>query len=348
MVFSIQNVTSQEGDTSKIKILEIQKEQIILQEKEALKNEVKTINKQLENKEINEDEAKVLKEDIAKKRALNIENRIAIIDNKIALLERNDDGVLVLNKKDSLTPVSIEIGIGAKSRDNDYVFGMLIQDKRPKKIKYDHRTTSKLIVAFGLNNTLIDNQSLDNSPYKIGASKFFEIGWAWRTRVFKNSNFLRLNYGLSFQFNGLKPTGNQYFVSNNGQTELQEFEHDLKKAKFRMDNLVFPIHFEIGPSKVRKTDNSIRYSNTKKFRFGFGGYAGFNLNTRQKLKYEIEGENVKDKLKRNYNTNNFVYGLSAYTGFGDTMLYLKYDLNPIFKNALIEQRNISLGLRFHL
>ena len=115
-----------------------------------------------------------------------------------------------------------------------------------------------------------------------------------------------------------------------------------------MDNLVFPVHFEFGPSKVKKTEQSIRYSTYKKFKFGIGGYGGFNLGTRQKLKYEIDGDKVKDKIKRDYNTPNFIYGLSTYAGFGDTTIYLKYDLNPIFKDALVEQHNISLGLRFHL
>ena len=30
------------------------------------------------------------------------------------------------------------------------------------------------------------------------------------------------------------------------------------------------------------------------------------------------------------------------------LLYVKYDLNPIFKNAAVDQRNVSLGLRFDL
>jgi hypothetical protein len=81
---------------------------------------------------------------------------------------------------------------------------------------------------------------------------------------------------------------------------------------------------------------------------GLGGYGGFNLGTRQKLKYERDGDRVKDKLKRDYNTSNLIYGLSAYAGFGGTTLYMKYDLNPIFKDALVEQNNISLGLRFDL
>lgn len=346
ILLGVQNLSAQEEGKSKIEILKNHKEQAVFEEKEALKKEVKIINKRLESKEINDEEAKNLKRQVANKHALNIENKTIIIENKIALIERN--GIDTLEGENNVIKLSkIVIGIGAKE-DNDYIFGIKIQDNSPKKIKYDYRTQSDLIITFGLNNALIDNQSFDDSPYQIGGSRFFELGWAWRTRVFKNSNFLRINYGLSFQFNGLKPKDNQYFVAIGNKTELQNFEYDLKKSKLRMDNLVFPIHFEIGSSKVKKTEHTIRYSTHKQFKFGFGGYAGFNLSTRQKLKYKIDNKKIKDKIKRDYNTSNLIYGLSFYAGYDNTMLYLKYDLNPIFKNADVEQHNISLGLRFHL
>ena len=70
------------------------------------------------------------------------------------------------------------------------------------------------------------------------------------------------------------------------------------------------------------------------------------MSTRQKLKFEDDGEDVKQKLKAGYNTNNFIYGLSAYVGYGDISLYAKYDLNTIFKDNPTEQRNVSLGVRW--
>ena len=141
---------------------------------------------------------------------------------------------------------------------------------------------------------------------------------------------------------------NQYFVLNGDQTELETFAFDLNKSKLRVDNLVFPVHFEFGPSKLRKSEEKIRYDIDNQFRFGIGGYGGFNMGVRQKLKYRIDGARVKDKLNRDYNVSNLVYGLSAYAGVGGTLLYIKYDLNPLFEDALVEQRNISLGLRFDL
>ena len=345
-LFMAQQTIAQEEYQSKMDKLEKQKERITVQEKDALKIEVEEINKRLAKGDITAEEAELLKTEAATNRALNIENRLAIIDNQVRLLERNKGVLLPSVANDSTGPNAIEIGVWV---DGEPAESFLFKDKALKRdLKYDQRTSSDFVLAIGLNNALIDNQSLNDSPYKVGGSRFFEMGWQWRTRVFQNTNFLRFNYGFSFQFNGLKPIDNQFFVSNGNETELQEFPLELDKSKLRMDNLVFPMHFEFGPSKVRKTEKSLRYNIDKSFRFGIGGYGGLNIGTRQKLKYSENGDRIKDKLKRDYNTNNFIYGLSAYAGFGGVQLYMKYDLNPIFKDAAIEQRNISLGLRFDL
>ncbi|MEL6916725.1 MAG: hypothetical protein AAFO99_03240, partial [Bacteroidota bacterium] len=275
------------------------------------------------------------------------ENRIAIVDNEIALLERNNGEPLTIKEWDS-TATRIQLSMDIIEKDGSST--VFKEEWRWRKdTKYDRRTYSDLVIAIGLNNAVIEGESLGDSPYRVGGSRFFEMGWAWRTRVFRNTNFLRLNYGFSFQFNGLKPKDNQIFVVNGNQTELEEFEFNLRKSKFRMDNLVFPVHFEFGPSKFRETEQNIRYSLDRQFRLGIGGYGGFNIGTRQKLKYDdANGNRIKEKLRRDYNTSDFVYGLSAYIGVEGVLLYAKYDLSPIFEDAAVEQRNISLGFRFDL
>lgn len=344
LTFLAQSAYGQKEYEKKIETLKVQKEKIAEQEKEALKLEVQAINERLNKGAITFGEAQRLKEEAAVKRAKNIEERVAIVENQISLLERNEGKTLILLEADTLANDQVRVGLNIDGRPVFNIFS----DQWRRNIKYDRRTYSDFVFAIGLNNALIDGQSLDESPYKIGGSRFFEMGWQWRTRVFKNTNFMRFNYGVSFQFNGLKPDDNQYFVQNGNQTELQEFDVELDKSKFRMDNLVFPVHIEFGPSKYHEHKNKFRYSLDNQFRLGLGGYAGFNLGTRQKLKYQRDGERVKDKLKRDYNTSNLIYGLSAYAGFEGVLLYVKYDLNPIFKDAVVEQRNISLGLRFDL
>ncbi|MBT8264246.1 MAG: hypothetical protein KJN75_02815 [Muriicola sp.] len=346
--FLAQCLSAQTTVEQQIDSLRQQKELVTSLEKEALKKEVEEIVQRQKNGEITMEEAREMKQEVAKKRALNIENKHAILDNTIALLERNNGESLV--DSDSSSDISkIEIGFGAKDPDNNMLFGVQYSDgKKKRPVKFDRRTYSDLVVAFGINNAITEGQSLNDSPYELGGSRFFEIGVGWRTRVFKNSNFLRVGYGFSLQYNGIKPKDNQYFVANGSETVLEPFDTDLSKSKLRVDNFVIPLYLEFGPSKVTRSETKIRYSLRNQFRIGIGGYGGFNFRTMQKLKYNRNGERVKDKLKRGYNTNDLVYGLSAYMGFDGVLLYAKYDLNPLFKNATVDQRNISLGLRFDL
>jgi len=321
----------------RIEFLEQTKEQIINEEKDALKIQLESINRRLEGGTVTEAEAADMKQNAAEQRALNIENKLAIVDNKIELLKRNG-----VSEEDQL----LVVGLGTNSATGESLFGINFTNVPEHKRRYDRRTKSELIFSFGLNNVIGDNQSLNDSPYKIGGSRYAEIGLGWKTRVFKESNWLRIKYGVSFQFNGLKAEDNQFLVDTGAQTELQEFPLDLTKSKFRMDNVVIPVHFEFGPSKKIEKENYFRYSTYNKFRVGLGGYAGLNLGARQKLKFKDEGEDVKQKLKANYNTNNFIYGLSGYIGFSQISLYAKYDLNTVFKNDPINQRNVSLGIRW--
>ncbi|MCF6308009.1 MAG: hypothetical protein L3J09_08650 [Flavobacteriaceae bacterium] len=318
-----------------IKTLESNKEKIIEEEKEALKKEVEAINLQLENEEITQTESDELKSKAAEKHALNIENRVAIVENKIELRIRNNNDTISYKDKNILLLRSFEDG---------EVFSVSYNAHK----KYDRRTTSRLVVAVGFNNLITEGESFNDTEIKIGGSRFFELGWAWKTRVFKDSNWLRIKYGFSFTWDGLKPEDNQYYVDTGEETVLQVHSQNLDKAKLRVDKLIFPVHFEFGPSKKKEHPNYFRYSTRRQFKYGIGGFAGFKLSSRQKLKYSQDGSNKKEKIKASYNTNSVVYGLSSYVGWGWTALYIRYELNPIFKNNPIDQRNVSMGLRFDM
>ncbi|HET8838965.1 MAG TPA: hypothetical protein VFM82_08255, partial [Flavobacteriaceae bacterium] len=255
----------------------------------------------------------------------DIEDKLNIIDSRIALLEREE----------------------GDDKDIRVVIGYNFLNKKEKETETNSghstptRTTSSPFIAFGLNNAVPENGSLNDSPYKIGGSRFFEIGYEFTTNL---SSFMRVKYGLAFQFNGLKPDNNQFFVQDGEQTYLAEYPLQLNKSKFRNDNIVLPLHFEFGKSEIKGGKNGY-YSTEDHFKIGIGGYAGLNLNSVQKLKYEENGHKQKSKLKKNYNTTNFIYGLSAYIGYNWYALYVKYDLNPIFTDNLVEEHNVSIGVR---
>jgi hypothetical protein len=336
LAFITQHVNAQQDSVKinnnqvKIEALLKEKEKVESEEKEQLKAEVEAINQRLEKNEITQEEATQLKKEAAEKRALNIENRLAIIDNQIALLARNNS---IATKSEFKVLESPPLQKIDKNVEKEYSYGS--------------RTYDDVIFAIGFNNALIDGQDINDSPYKLGGSGFVELGYAWTTRVFKNSGFLYIKYGASIQWNKLNIKDNQYFVRTGDLVELETFPLDLDKAKFRTTNLVFPVHLQFGPGRTKTvTKNNttiVRYSN---FRVGIGGYAGFSIGHMQKLKYEDGGDRVKDKQKGDFNVNEFIYGVSGYIALGDVAVYVKYDLNPIFRNQAVDQNNISVGLRF--
>ena len=325
------------NNSFKIETLQDLKKSIAEEEKELLKAEVEIINQRLDNGEITRDKAEELKKEAANKHALNIENRIAIIDNKIELLKRNDSDYQDGDENENT--ISIAIGAGEK--------GIKIKGKN-KPPKYDIRTTNDLLFAIGLNNAIIDGKGLDKSPYEVLGSGFVELGWNWKTRLLKESNFIRVKYGFAFQWNKLNIKDNQYFERDGNVTSLEDFPVELHQSQFRVTNLVLPVYFEFGPSKKIEKETHIRYINADNFKFGIGGYAGFNIGTQHKLRYKEQGDFVKQKIRTDYNSSDFVYGVGAYIGIGDLSLYGKYDLNTIFKDQAVDQHNVSLGLRFDI
>ena len=244
MLCCLQQIQAQEDYQKKVSELREQRELVAKQEKEALKEEINKIEARLENGEITREEAQALKEAAAERRALNIENRQAIIDNEIELLQRNEGDVIGM--QDSVSRKKEKtIVIEYPDYDEDCEFfgwGCDYWDW-DNHWKYDRRTYSDLVIAFGFSNADVEGQSLEENPYELGGSRFFEIGWNWRTRVFRESNWLRFHYGFMFQFDGIKSKDNLYFVLEDGTAVHEEFQYNLTKSKFRMDKLVFPLHF---------------------------------------------------------------------------------------------------------
>ena len=109
-----------------------------------------------------------------------------------------------------------------------------------------------------------------------------------------------------------------------------------------------PLHFEFGPSRKTETETRIRYSLKRQFRLGLGGYGGVNLGTRQKLKYRVDGQRIKEKSVGIFDPNQFVYGLSGWIGVGCVQFTVRYDLQTILKNTEVLENNISFGLRIEI
>ncbi len=321
-------MNAQETFETKAKIIAEKIEKITSEEKAALKTEVEAVNVQLENNSITKEQADEKKNSLAQARATIIETKVAVAQEELKdLVQQKVDGKLQEASKQKLV-----INFKA-TRDT-------IQ-------KSEKRTTTQFVLATGLNN-LVTNNQVAHSDFRYLGSHFYEWGWTYNTRIFKNDNLLHAKYGFSLMYNNLRPTDNRFFVNSGNQTNLQTSAINLKDSRFRSVYLVVPAHLEFDFSGNKTRDGGKPFYKThQSLRLGIGGYAGVNLKSKQILKYEDANQNnVKDRTKGDFNTNDFIYGLSTYIGYKETSLYLKYDLNPMFKDNLVKQNNVSLGIRW--
>ncbi|WP_264552169.1 hypothetical protein [Flavobacterium sp. N2038] len=345
----VTKVIGQETFENKAKSIAVNIEKITTEEKAALKKEVDEVNSQLVEGTITKEEAEKKKKDFAEKRARNIENRVAIEQEKLQeLVQEKVDGkinykkdrggtiVLIGGSNDSIRPNQTEIKIPAMK---------VYEGQEDKQKRESKRTTSQFVFAMGLNSTMVDGK-LQDSNYDFIGSHFYEWGFTFNSRILSDNNLLHAKYGLSLMYNNLRPTDNRSFVVNGDQTDLITNPIHLKESRFRNVYLVAPVHLEFDFSKDGNYDGKSYFRTHKGFRMGFGGYAGINVKSKQILKFEDNDYKTTQKTKGDFNVNNFVYGLSTYVGYKEISLYLKYDLNPIFQDNLIEENNISMGIRF--
>lgn len=349
----------------KINELEEKKELIKKEEKEKLKAEIEKINSNEDFKGLSEASIDSLKMEMAEKTAKNIDNQIAIIENSIEYLKRNLEEIDFTEEKTS-GESKLNINLGGWN----LVSVSEVVDKKPtSKIcrstrkrqpltsenqalvkSYPKDADDFLVIAVAFNNALPDGGSLNNTGIRFAGSRTFEIGYARDFRVFEKSNWLRIKYGASLQFNGLKPEGNRIFVKDGNQTNIEEFDFNLRKNKFRMDNLIIPVHLQFGKSKAYVNEDTGRVSfKDHNFKFGIGGFVGLNLLNTQKLRYTNDlGIRIRERQRDDFNTNNFLYGLSAYVGWESFSVFAQYNLNPIFRDNPMDMNNFQIGIRLDL
>lgn len=376
------------GTDKRIEELKKERAEIEKIEKNKLKEALKRINQnEIISRKYNEKQIDSLKLDLATKTALDIENQVAIIDNQIAYLERNPSLPNEQQKEEEEASVKVfnrEVFSVKTNRDKsidnweDRLERSIeeLEDKLEKSAErfernieksverfekniekssstevrrrtYYPRTDDYLVVAIAFNNALPDGGSLQDTGIRFAGSRTFEIGYSAETRVFRNTNFLRLKYGISFQFNGLKPEGNRVFVVDGDQTFIQEVDVNFRKNKFRMDNLILPVHLQFGSNARRY--NGYRSMSEHNFKVGIGGFVGLNLRNVQKLRYtDLDGKRVRERQRNDFNTNNLLYGLSAYVGWDSFSVFAQYNLNPIFRNNPVDAHNFQIGVRFDI
>ncbi|TDD78705.1 hypothetical protein [Flavobacterium caseinilyticum] len=320
-------------------------------EKNALKKEIEQIDNDLENSVITKEQADDLKLKKAAVHAANIDAKVSVQEEKLNQLIQDKVDGKVEDAKDHRSG-GRKIIFGTNSEElgqNQTEFNIssmkVYNGQEDKEERQSKRTTSQFVLATGLNNVVTDG-SVEKSDFRYLGSNFYEWGVTYNTRIFKNYNLLHAKYGLSVMYNNLRATDNRFFAVNGNQTNLELNAVAQDDSRFKNVNLVFPMHLEFDFTKSKERDGKTYFKTHDSFRLGLGGYVGTNLKSKQLINYDTDGYKSREITKGDFNVDNFIYGLSTYIGYKSTSLYLKYDLNPLFKDNTVKQNNVSLGLRF--
>ncbi len=216
-------------------------------------------------------------------------------------------------------------------------------------VKYGTKTTPYL--AFGVGNVATDG-AFANSAFGYMRSNYFEWGVAARTPFSKTNNKWGIRYGLGFKYNGLATTQNRMFgLRGENQTVTMSAPINLRKnyAYFRNTYVTIPISLDFTTTSKTYNEANRRFTTKEGINFGIGGYVGYNINSKQFIRYEnADGYKVAEQQKGDWNVNDFQYGLTAYAGKDHFKLVFKYDLSPVFSNNAVDQNYWSIGLQLGL
>lgn len=243
----------------------------------------------------------------------------------------NDDSG---EKSDTTEKESIQININFGEDDDDGDVVDVDEEKnsitinRPNKSSKepDNISTRWMMMDIGMNTYLAEDgafelpKELGDIDLDLGRSREFSLH-IFRQRVNLIKHHVNLMYGLT-------TTWNSYHFKNDitlikgadsldigGNTE----ELNFKRNKLRITTLTIPLllNFETKPNNKNRS-----------FRINAGGYAGYNIGTMTKQRSDEKG---KVKVRDDFNTNDFHYGLMAQVGVGLFNVYGKYALTPLFK-----------------
>ncbi|PQJ74239.1 hypothetical protein [Polaribacter gangjinensis] len=332
-------------------------EMITKQQKDSLKTKVVAIDKQLENGEITDENASILKKEAADYHAKKIELLVSEQERLLQLLVQDKTNGKIASADDffgenedynTFTIGNTTFRFNVSDNDDDKI------SRKEKKWRYKNpssrRTSTQFVFAMGINNVLENNQfnSLNDSEYELWRSRFYELGWTWKTRFSKEPSQLYFKYGVSFLWNNLRLEDNQVHEKNGDITNIVTYPNQLSESRLRHVQMNFPMHVEWDLSKNKTNkEGKVLDRRNESFRIGLGGFVGFKLGTRQYLEYQDNnGVAITELQKNNFNMNTVNYGISSYIGYKSTSLYVKYDLNPLFQDT--NTRNISMGIRLDL
>lgn len=299
-----------------------------------LSEKIKVVNDQVDNGRITKDQAYQIITKFSNEQPVYVQGYPA--EDVVAVVEEVEE----VDAADE----NYDYDWGKETSPFDFAMGVQMDTV----VKYGTKTTPYL--AFGVGNVATDG-AFANSEFGYMRSNYFEWGVAARTPFSKTNNKWGIRYGLGFKYNGLATTQNRELALAGNQTVTAPSAKELRKnyAYFRNTYVTIPISLDFTTTSKVYNEANRRFTTKEGINFGIGGYVGYNINSKQFIRYEnTDGYKVSEQQKGDWNVNDFQYGLTAYAGKDHFKVVLKYDLSPVFSNNVVDQNYWSVGLQLGL
>lgn len=280
-----------------------------------------------------------------------------LFEDIIQKIESNDTSKVVTVSRDTTMIIREVIRLEDKDGKNDE------DDRHYRGKHYGHRhgkddenknkvgrTWQSTNVDLGINNYVSSNGNFPdgNELYAVRpwGSWYVGVNSIQRTKLAKH--FL-LEWGLGASWYNFKFEQDNLIVDRNefGVTfneDLRDVDHIKSKLTASYINVSLIPVLDLG-ERGKKTRWWDDYDS--EFRFGVGPYAGYRIGSKSKHVFEEDGHLIKDKIRNNFNLNNFRYGIRAQLGIRSTDFFLNYDLNDLFQaNKGPKLNAISFGVIF--
>ncbi|WP_324678961.1 outer membrane beta-barrel protein [Hymenobacter sp. GOD-10R] len=214
--------------------------------------------------------------------------------------------------------------------------------KAKSEARFNRPHHSNFTMDLGL-NTLVNRgkPALGGYDYALRplGSRYISFQWRHSWRLGAVGSPLYLVSGPEVAFNNYMFDNNARLFTTDTQSYIdRESTLNLQKSKLATTTLNLPLMAQLY-FRDQKGHES--------FRLSAGGFAGYRLSSHTKLKYDRDGSTKKDKDRGSYNLEDFQYGLQGIIGVRGLDLFVKYNLNDLFKeNRGPQAQTLSFGITF--
>lgn len=188
-------------------------------------------------------------------------------------------------------------------------------------------------VDAGVNILLDKNNSTDftNEHEWLDLDYSRSMSWSFnlvdaKVRLVKDYVGIYTGLGLTYNSYGLKE--NVRLMANNDSTYADRADSlagyiPFTKNKLRASYLRIPLMLEFNTSLDPE----------RTFHVSAGVIGGWNMGTINKVKYEEDGNDVKNRSKGDYNLTPFTLDASVRVGYRNFTLFANYGLTPLFEDG---------------